>query len=741
MEIYAHTREDEPEHTWEPLLEHLEKVGTLARQFAEAFESGDWGHLAGLWHDVGKYRPEFQARLRGSREHAEHAGMGAALAASRGNLGMAVAFAIAGHHTGLANRDAQGTSAVLSLRERLDKNIPELERLHTTIPTELMDLPLPPPPAFLTPGARANRSGQEVFARRCEFWTRFLFSVLIDADRLATEAFYEPTKRDVARDFDSISELRERLNEYLGKFNADTPVNRVRAEVLEACRKAANLRPGLFSLTVPTGGGKTLSSMAFALEHAALHGLRRVIIAIPYTSIIEQNARVYRQALGDRNIIEHHSNIDESARLKENRESEVRRQLAAENWDAPVIVTTNVQLFESLFSDHPSRCRKLHNIARSVIVLDEAQSLPAEYLNCVLDGLRELTDTYGCSVVLMTATQPALNRREALPFGLDNVHEISPDPDRLARDLDRVKIHWIDPDPPPLSYADVAAQVAEHYQVLAIVHLRKDARELAQLIPEKHRYHLSALMCPAHRSKVLADVIERLKEGLACRLVATQLIEAGVDIDFPVVYRALAGIDSLAQAAGRCNREGVLTDATGASRKGDFFVFRAETAPPPGFLRAGLESTLAMLQRHGSQLSFARSAAMEEYFRILYSKCETDRKGVQAERAQFNFANVAAKVRLIEDGYSHPIVVPWGESAERVAAFAARPDRETQRALQPYLVQIPERELNKLVAIGAVEYLRDAVHVLTVGFEHLYHHTWGFVVDEDALREPGALFG
>jgi CRISPR-associated endonuclease/helicase Cas3 len=735
---YAHTLPDQPEERWEPLEVHLREVAELAGEFAEAFGARPWGEAAGRWHDLGKFKPQFQARIRGEQVQVEHAGVGAALAASKGGLGQAIAFVIAGHHAGLANRAAQGDSTQLSLRERLAKNLPELQRLSPTIPADLVNRPLPTVPPHLD-SIGMPRSDQERFARRVEFWTRFLFSALVDADFLATEAFYETGRRDFTREFASVAELRAMLDAHLARFRGGTRVNSLRAQILDACRAAAPLAPGLFSLTVPTGGGKTLSSLAFALRHAELHGLRRVIVVIPYTSIIEQNAAVYRDVFGTANVIEHHSNIDEAKRQEENSTAELRRRLAAENWDAPIVVTTNVQFFESLFANRPGRCRKLHNIARSVVVIDEAQSLPTDFLNCALDAMRELTDHYGCSLVLMTATQPALKRRDSLPAGLKEVHEIIPDPDQLARALERVRIHWPTPGTEATGYAELAETLLEHDRALAIVHLRKDARVLAQCLPVESRLHLSALMCPAHRTEVLAEARSRLGRGEPCLLIATQLIEAGVDISFPVVYRALAGLDSLAQAAGRCNREGELHDAEGNPRRGEFHVFRAETRPPPGFLRMGMETMDTLLTQHGGGMNFADSTLLENYFRMLYAKCEPDRKGVQAERSQLNFATVAERVRLIEDAYSHPVVVPWADSERRAAAFQASPNRETQRALQPYLVQIPERELNKLRALGAVEWVHESVHVLTGVFRHLYDPEFGLVVDEEANADPETL--
>lgn len=734
---YAHTVADRPECEWEPLLDHLALTARLARAHAAAFGSADWGELAGWWHDLGKYQPEFQARLRGSREQVDHAFAGAALALSRGETALPLAFGIAGHHAGLANLQVQGDTRQRPLTMRLRAERGQLTALLPLLPPELANRPLPPFPVFLPTGSAVSASGAEQARRRIELWTRFLFSALVDADFLATEAFHDPGKRAPARGFHGITALRRRLDAHLAGFASDGPVNRLRACVLADCRAAAESTPGLFSLTVPTGGGKTLSSMAFALEHAERHGLRRVIVVIPYTSIIEQNARVYRDVFGEGNVVEHHSAVDEAERMRENGEAEVRRRLAAENWDAPVVVTTNVQFFESLFANQPSRCRKLHNVARSVIVLDEAQTIPADFLNCCLDALRELVDVYGCSVVLSTATQPALQRREALPAGLEGVREIVREPGALSQALRRVAVRWPEGEE-PTPYTELAERIAAHRQVLAVVHLRKDARTLAKLFTKGDCLHLSALMCPAHRTAVLDEVRGRLRRRERCRLVATQLIEAGVDVDFPVVYRALAGLDSLAQAAGRCNREGKL-ERDGAPARGEFIVFRAETSPPPGNLRIGLETTVSMLRRYGDRLDFSDAAFLDEYFRSFYAKCRPDAKAVQPERALLNFATVAQKVKLIEDGYQQPVVVPWGEGPGRAEAFRAGPNRATQRALQPYIVQVPEFSLNALRTAGAVEWVHESVYVLTTPFEHLYDEHFGLAVDERADARPEAL--
>lgn len=725
---YAHSREPHDPRPWEPLDEHLAQVAELAAQFAAAFGSAEWGRLAGLWHDLGKYRPEFQRRIRGEQLQAPHAGVGAALAYQI--QAPPVAFAIAGHHAGLANHVEQHGTSQTPLRRKVTEEHATLAAVRPLVPRDLLAHACPAPPAWLAPAG--TRPPEE----RLELWTRFLFSALVDADRLATEAFYEPDRRaDLT--YDDVPTLRARLDAHLDRFVPDTPVKAVRARVLADCRAAAEQPPGLFSLTVPTGGGKTLSGMAFALRHAEQHALRRVIVVVPYTSIIEQNAAVYRAVLGERNVIEHHSAVDEVARREESTELEVRRRLAAENWDAPVVVTTAVQFFESLFSNEPSRCRKLHNVARAVVVIDEAQTLPTDFLLCLLDGMRQLTGHYGCTLVLSTATQPALGRRDALPQGLEDVREIAGDVDALAVDLRRVEVRWPNGEG-ATPYADVAGDLAGEPQVLAVVHRRQDARELAEQLPAEGRFHLSTRMCAAHRAAVLDDVRRALAAGAVCRVVSTQLIEAGVDVDFPVVYRAMAGLDSLAQAAGRCNRNGVLTDAGGRGALGRFIVFRAETAAPAGTPRRGLDIAEGMLRARGGALDFTDAGTLEEFFRGLYLASPLDRVGAMAHRRAFNFATVAQLVRFIADG-TRPLVVPWRGVHSRVQAFERAPGRGSARALQPYVVQVREHELRLLERQGAVVPLEGFGHVLARPYLHLYHAEFGLTLDEDATADVGAL--
>jgi len=474
--------------------------------------------------------------------------------------------------------------------------------------------------------------------------------------------------------------------------------------------------------------------MSFALNHADQHELDRVIVVIPYTSIIEQNARRYREALGGENVLEHHSNLDTSKLEEINGSREVRRKLAAENWDAPVVVTTSVQFFESLFSNHPSRCRKLHNVAKSVIILDEVQTLPPKLLAPILDGLRELTDNYRCSVVLSTATPPALVKRDELQeYGLTSVTDLIAEPESLAQRTRRVNVKWDTETPTP--YERLATVIAVHDQVLAIVHLRRDARELAQLVQAnaggEGLYHLSALMCPAHRRDVLERVYAALRSDRPCRLIATQLVEAGVDLDFPVVYRALAGLDSLAQAAGRCDREGKLTEQQGGKPGGQLHVFRA-TTQPPGELRKALETTATLLANRGALDPFD-PATCESYFRELYQKHELDDRAIQRDRATPDFATVAYNFRMIDTDMC-PIVVPYGEAMARFEQFVVAPTRRNQRALQPYIVQVSRSQRDAMLGAGALESLDETVDMLTELFASRYDERFGLDPDIDDGR-------
>lgn len=764
------------------LSDHLDAVAQIAANFCAPFDSAEWGRLAGLWHDLGKYQAAFQRRLEDHSVACEHSGAGAALAVSRNReFGVPLAFAIAGHHAGLANwvsSETGKTDSVTPLRERLAENRDILASIRASVPPEILGALLPDAlPTFLQPPREARSVSNEEQTRlracqdrSCEFWVRFLFSALVDADRLDSEAAGDPTKAALRGNYASISELRARLdtaidNKVAGLTEKDLkrPVNQARAKVLQACRDAANEPTGLFSLTVPTGGGKTLSAMSFALRHAERHSLGRVIVVIPFTSIIEQNAGVYRETLGAENVVEHHSNLDHERqrnRLGEN--VATRQELAAENWDAPVIVTTTVQFFESLFTNHPGRARKIHNIAHSVVILDEVQTLPPELLLPILDALRELAAHYRATVVLSTATPPALGKRERLPQGLENIRPIigpqlllgsidgcGDDAGGLARSLSRVRYEWPQVDEPPISWEILAETLArpENTRSMAIVHRRADARELARLVrahaPEGDvLFHLSALMCPTHRNECLKQIAEALKGGGPCRLVSTQLIEAGVDLDFPVVWRALGGLDSMIQAAGRCNREGKLDGP------GRVVIFRAPTAPPLGTPRRAMEAVQAMLNAAGSlgEDDACVAGHIEDYFKRLYVSGELDAKNIQRERAGFNFATVGREFRMIED-FTETVAIGWGEAGKAALARlqSEGPSREAFRAIQLFTVKIYRPVFEKWRAGGVIEEIVapdgrvTGIYALTPPYAHLYDPIFGLIDGDEPVANPEAL--
>jgi len=709
MIFFAHSTSLASRSDWQPLAEHLLNVAGLAARMAEVFSGHELAKVMGLLHDIGKYTDEFQRRITGEAIRVDHATRGAIIAIEHyQSLGHILAYGIAGHHAGLANGVGDGERTALT--ERLKgAGLPQLDiawQHEITLPERVT------PPKLVPQNDRAMFQ----FA----FFARMLFSCLVDADYLDTESFYDrvalpgqPNDRSASRELasPSLKLLRERLDTYLSGFDTDSHVNRVRAEILAHTRKAAAHAPGLFSLTVPTGGGKTLASLAFALDHAIAHGLRRVIFVIPFTSIVEQNAAVFRTALGDLGeaaVLEHHSAFI-AAQLPrsdaERYQAKEKLRLAMENWDAPIIVTTAVQFFESLFAARPSQCRKLHNIAGSVVILDEAQTLPLKLLRPAVAAIDELARNYRSSIVLCTATQPALNTPD-FRGGLENVRELAPNPPELFRKLDRVRVRHVG----TLDDDALAAQLRDLDQVLCIVNNRRHARALYQaLAHQPGARHLTTLMCAKHRSQVLAEVRARLKAGEPCRLVSTSLIEAGVDISLPTVYRAEAGLDSVAQAAGRCNRNGERAAVLSEVRV--FATANSDWAPPPELRQFAQVAQEVMRQPQFREDPLSPSA-IEAYFRLLYwqkGDKELDAAnllGLCAESRidSLPLETLAAKFRII-DTVQMPVIVPFDHDARRdiESLLYAEKSGGLARRLQPYLVQLPRNGFDSLRKAGAIQ--------------------------------------
>ncbi len=723
---YAHTLPRRPQSEWELLEDHLLEVGRRAAEFASDFASPEWGQIAGLWHDVGKYSTEFQAYLKSASDidahletlpsRVDHSTAGAQHAVHRfaRTTGRLLAYCIAGHHGGLPdNEDPQGGLSGLSARLR--KKIPNW----SAAPSSLLDRQSPPPPPLELDSAGVKKAFQ------ASVFCRMLFSCLVDADYLATEAYMRPDQEIVRkRQLPTLKELQAHLDAHLQELvgcAGDTPINRARAKVLAQCREVAVRPSGFFSLTVPTGGGKTLSSLAFALTHAARHDLRRVIYAIPFTSIIEQNAAVFGEALKDAGphvVLEHHSNFDPHEKFGGDLDFEMQTpwfQLAAENWDAQIVVTTNVQLFESLFASKPSRCRKLHRIARSVIILDECHALPVTLLAPTLRMLEVLVRNYGCTVVFCSATQPAVTERPDFLIGVCGVREIIDDPPRLNESLRRVAVERLG----KLEDSAVVGRLCGHEQVLCVVNTRAHAARLFgalrdSVAPGDGVYHLSASMCAAHRTDVLDRIRDRLNPVAAqrCVVISTQLIEAGVDIDFPVVYRAMTGLDSIAQAAGRCNREGRLD-------RGQVYVFETDV-DPRGELRLRRQAGAEVAGLYNDLLCLE---ATEHFFRLHYwLRAEYwDKEGVldlfamTKNGPHFQFRQCADKYRVIDD-VQIPLVVPYGKRGrnliDELRKLDEPPGREFSRRAQRYVVNVYDRQLAQLRECHAVTQYHERFWVL-----------------------------
>ncbi len=763
MPIHAHTHPDfpsDPSH-WEPLFTpfgsgaekcqkehcgkcrdltpdhgHLNKVAFWTAKFASemfppdspaAKSAHDWGYLAGLWHDLGKFAPEWQKYLQSKANphiddvsgKVDHSTAGAQHSIqSHSILGHLLGYPIAGHHSGLLDGMSNNSCQAKRLQ---NANLPDWQNA----PVEITSQTVPLPPEFLP---------QESFS--LSFFTRLLFSCLVDADFLATEAFMNPSQaksRNLTpgNSLAAIANLIDARIDQFGTPAAGDEVNIQRGVVVADCRAAAAQPPGIFSLTVPTGGGKTLSSLSFALRHAIAHGQQRVIYVVPFTSIIEQNAELIREILAPLEtasftpLIEHHSSLSPD---KDNAQS----RLAAENWDAPIIITTAVQFYESLFAAKTSRCRKLHNIANSVVILDEAQSLPVDFLSPCLRVLQELSHHYRTTVVLCTATQPAVNfDATEFPIGLKNCQEIIADTASLFGALKRVELETLG----DITDSALSKRLADHVQALCIVNRRKHAQQLFQLLGEEvGNHHLSALMCPEHRSRILSEIRNRLREGLPVRVISTQLIEAGVDVDFPVVYRALAGLDSIAQAAGRCNRNGKL------SAFGRTYIFRPEDQRGETYFRETAQVAYQLLDLHPDLLG---QDAIRHYFDLYYyqQKSRWDSKGIidhfrldkgmRSFPFHFDFATVADKFRLIED-WQVPVIIPFDEKARSLIADLRHPSiplhRKLLRALQRYTVQIPPRLRDD--NIRSFEVLRDGQFHALVSTDLNYSKHFGLTFDK-----------
>lgn len=665
------------------ILAHLSGTAALASTFARTFDAEELGAFCGMLHDIGKYSLKFQRRIRGAKEQVDHSTAGAQTAFMK-YRNVPAAFCIAGHHGGLPD----GGNSKFAVPE----DATFFGKMRRTVGAELEDYSaweteVQVVPAALPPNLPANRASQF-------FFTRMLYSCLVDADFLDTEAFMQ-SEAPQRGSRHSIEELDLQLEEHIADWrNPKEAINQKRCEILRALIQAGQWEKGLFTLTVPTGGGKTVSSMAFALQHAKKHHMDRVIYVIPYTSIIEQTQQVFEKIFGAEHVVAHYASLDYET--NENGEITDRRYLATENWDAPIIITTAVQFFESLHANKSSKCRKLHNIANSVILFDEAQMLPVPYLIPCVSAIAQLVQNYGCSAVLCSATQPALNRIFEREIANLKIRELCPDVAEMYLFFRRVQYENIG----MISEEDLSERLNAAPQVLCIVNSRKQAQRIYVMLQKSGSYHLSTMMCPAHRRGVLSEIRDRLKEGMPVRVISTSLIEAGVDVDFPVVYRALAGLDSMVQAGGRCNREGkrILAEST-------VYLFETAQKPPPNIVQ-NLAAAKHVLREYEDISSLE---AIKAYFEFLYYRLKDDtnldEKEImkEIETCIMPFSSVAEKFHIIEDS-GYVCYLPWGEGKALLEELkAGKSSRGLMRKLGQYSVGVYQSHFQALVQSGAAE--------------------------------------
>ncbi|MCW2278646.1 CRISPR-associated helicase Cas3' [Heliophilum fasciatum] len=717
MEYWAHSSESSDRRHL--LTDHAREVAMMAKEFADKFGNGDAAYWLGLWHDLGKFQKGFQTYIRNpeGKKGPPHAWVGAVYAKEL--AGGMLSGTIAGHHAGLPDWD---TVKKLHFDKTRDNIFEEVKNIAASMfkglsPTEANKKQII---AKLTPMVKTKEEA--------EVYLRMLFSTLVDADFLDTENYFSPEKTELRQQSHKLALLWEKFIDDQERLSghSESMLNQSRNEIFQACLEAAENQPGFYRLTVPTGGGKTRSGMGFALKHAMIHNLDRIIVAIPYTSIVEQTVDVYRKIFGEDAVLEHHSAVEPHLG---NEAEEEKHQLATENWDSPLIVTTTVQLFESLFANKTSRCRKIHNIARSIIILDEAQTLPTHLLDPILDMLRILVKHYGVTVVFCTATQPALTENQDLQK-INGITEIVPQPERYFQRLKRVDYQRSDE---AWSWAQVAEAMRSHEQCLVVVNTKKDALALLQELDDERAMHLSTLLCGAHRRQVLAEVKRRLKAGEDCRLVSTQVIEAGVDVDFPVVMRAIGPLDRIVQAAGRCNREGRLKDEAGRPCLGQVIIFDpSEGSAPPGTYLSAMQQSRMMLANPSIDLH--DPAVYEKFFQGLYQNVETDAKGIQSLRQNFRYPEVAEKFRMIDQSVV-PVIISYDEEARCLIDTIRRSGvltRRIIRQLQPYIVNVAKFNEKQWVREGLMEPLAGDM------FEWLggYHPVMGL---ETKGRDPETL--
>ena len=692
MVDYAHKRDD---GTVQTVREHAVGTAEYASRFAKCFDSCKEAYYVGLLHDVGKCSDAFQKRLLEDGPRCDHSTAGAQLALK--DKDSIAAFAIAGHHAGIPDGGSSAdTSNDSTLMGRKLRKVDCFERYHNEIQIEAGEIP-----AWVK-----NRSGNTEF--RKSFYTRMIFSCLVDADFLDTEKFMRPgnVQRGLNNNFEILS---NRMEKYIEENCWDHPrgeINCLRWKMIQQCESAANQKPGIFTLTVPTGGGKTGASMKFALRHAICNGMNRIIYVIPYTSIIEQNAKVFRDMLGEDVVLEHHSNVEYAESEDGVSPLDIKKRLASENWDASIVATTAVQFYESLFASRPSKCRKLHNITNSVIVLDEAQMIPVKYLLPCVAALSELYQHYHCSIVLCTATQPSLNSIFQMFIPGIDIHEICSLSEKEENAFRRVQYQ----NDGMLDSSQLVMRLSEAKQILCIVNTRKEAQEIYEILPAEGKYHLSTLMTPYDRKKTIEQIRRRLRNNETCRVISTSLIEAGVDIDFPSVYREVAGLDSIIQAGGRCNREG-------RRKMENSIVHIFSYGKIPTLIRQNVSAAESAMNLG---LNYDDERCIKKYFDDLYTwkGGELDSKQILEEWQKgcdgrmMPFDTVAKQFRLIDQD-TETIFVEEEESRELIAELRrGEYSMKLYRMLGQFAINVYSQQITKLREMGILQMIEEGIYIL-----------------------------
>ena len=743
--FFAHSNSNNNQSQWQLLKDHLKNTAKMAHHFGADANIAELAYIAGLMHDLGKYSEEFQKRLEGG-PRVDHSTAGAKElkvlleGKPQADFAQLLAYPILGHHAGLPDYGSETDLEGGTVCARLKNCIPNYSAYKSELDISTLPFPQCLPIRPLRLPILPKKPPKDYFGFSLSFLTRMIYSALVDADFQETETYMKGAKPRGGHD--DILTLRDKLDTHLKQFeNPTSDINRKRNEILHACiEQGESEAPGFFSLTVPTGGGKTLASMAFALHHAAAHDLKRVIYVIPFTTIIEQNAKVFKDILGEENVLEHHSNFDWEGKKRVDADNctnsaLAKLKLAAENWDIPIVVTTNVQFFESLFANRSSRCRKLHNLAKSVMIFDEAQMLPREYMRPAMAAVWELVTNYGASAVFCTATQPGLER--FLPEGTQP-KELAPSPQALFDFYRRVEVKYLG----ALTDEDLLARLQAHGQALCIVNTRKHASGLFGGLQGEGNYHLSTLMCPAHRRAKLEEIKARLASGQPCRVVSTTVMEAGIDLDFPVGYRALTGLDSINQAAGRVNRE---------MRRGmsEMFVFEPKSEfikRTPSFLKQTAEVARMVLREHAeAPISIP---AIQAFFGQLYNLQDPqafDFKKIMecfdSQEGRFSFEKAAQKFQVIDDP-TQTVIIPYNEKAERLIEELKYTEYpfSTLRKLQPYTVSIYEGEFDKLSSKGVILTIDDTYHFLNPDSLHEYYDPQRGLLVPESGGGDGLLF-